>query len=623
MNIFTGLSTAISGLYTNKKSLDVTAHNISNVNTPNYVRQQVIHSSADYSQLPNSKFKLGTGVSIQEIRQLRNEFLDFKYRLESEKQGYWSAKNSVFEEVQGILNEISDTGLQKVMDKFWNAWEELAKAPDNLTIRGLLRERAVSFVDTVNHLGEQLNKFQEKLNIEIQNKVTEINDIAKKIAKLNDNIVIAEARGTNPNDYRDTRNSLLDRLSQLVSMEYVEEKTGAVNVSIGGKHLVNREKYYEIGIANRDIYWKNSDEKVKLNGGELLGLMDARGSGQRTDGNVSDKVDVVFAYTGAAPAVIDDYKTDIESRLVHNPDYYQIADTDISDIIDYIDSLSLEDNTHKKVILFDNNSSGIASETQMEEYIEEFNKRGVSVTVISDPDNKYDASGQQGWTDLTEGTGGSFFDINNISDSQFAEELSQETTNTLSRHMGTVNNFLKIIPSIKQKLNTFVNTIARNINYIHRQGIALDGDTGIDFFLNTNPNEPIQMGNITLNPDLGILNKISVSKNGDRGNGEIAKEIADLRDSYLFGNITTDDYYRDIVSDIGVAGNEAATMEESQEILISQIENKRESISAVSLDEEMSNMIKYQHSYVANTRVVNAIDEMLDNIINKLGRVGR
>ena len=138
-----------------------------------------------------------------------------------------------------------------------------------------------------------------------------------------------------------------------------------------------------------------------------------------------------------------------------------------------------------------------------------------------------------------------------------------------------------------------------------------------------------------VNPDLANFNKIAVSKSGALGDGEIIKDILALRDGIdhkiildektkkTLGDFTYDDFYRDIISSIGVERSKARSITLNQEILLKQLEDRKGSISAVSLDEEMTNMLKHQHSYIANSRVVNAVDEMIDQVVNRMGIVGR
>ncbi len=671
---FSGLSTAISGLNANKRSLDTISHNISNVNNPYYVRQQVMQASSTYNKLPDGKFSLGSGVRIQQIRQIRDDFLDIKFRDESQEYGYWSSMSSVFEQVEEIFNEVSDNGLQKVMDQFWNGFSELAKKPDNLTIRGLVKERAVAFTETVNHMSQQLDNLQVNLNKDIKNVVNSINSIAKEISNINEKIMLNEVNNKTANDYRDTRNGLLDKLSKLCNIDYYNDASGAINVSIGGKELVSSNGFTELAAHNKgssfvDIYWKDTidtpnEMKVNVKRGDISGLLNSRGDVKSTilkgNGSIDNKVDVVIAVDITSSDIdkindaINNYKEDLKQRGL-DPQFKLISfgsgavtdetsgfQTDftasltngaentenLNDVINEVINTDFREGSHKKLIVFSDESiDGTGSNTSNSDvngYIDSLNEDDFSVTIVSKGiyENEGDAN-EKGWRFITDATGGNFFDIDNVDSSSFAEALSQETTNSTSRHMGNVKDFSEIIPSIKQKLNTFVNTIARNINYVHRKGYSLTGDTGHDFFVPMNSNSLIEAGNIKLNPDLDTLNNIAASSSSDIGNGKIAEQIVSIRETYMFGNLNCDDYYRDIISELGVAANEAAVMTDNQEVIKKQVDDKRKSLSSVSLDEEMTDMLKYQHSYVANTRVVNAIDEMIENIINRMGVVGR
>lgn len=518
---FSGLSIGISGLQANKRSLDTVSHNISNANNPYYVRQQAIQSTSRYNQLPGGGMQLGTGVQTQEIRQIRDEFLDIKYRSQTQTWGYWAAKENVFSQVQEIVNETTNSGLQKVMDQFWNSWSEVAKEPDNLTARGLLVERSIAFTETINHISHQLDMLQLNLNNDIKAKVDEINSIGKSIADLNMKIMKNESVGMKANDFRDMRNNLLDRLSELVAIDYHEDHTGAVHVSVGGGTLVSSTHVNEMSAHMNqssfvDVYWKDTLDsahlqKVNILDGELKGLIEGRGDVDDTIvGNRNGTVNFEF-----------------DPIVFGSPDFQY-------------------------------------------------------------PNNRFNDLFKE-------------LELNKISNDQ-------------------------IIPSLKQQLNIFVMTIATAVNDVHKSGLTLTGDKGEDFFVRMNDNLPLQAGNIKLNPELINLNNIAASdKNGGLGNGKNAEAIVALRGKYLYseGKLNVDDFYRQIISNLGVEANKAMVMRSSQDIVRGQIDDKRKSLSAVSLDEEMTDMLKYQHSYIASSRVVNAIDEMVDTIINRMGIVGR
>lgn len=501
---FGGLYVSISGIYANKRALDTVSHNISNANNTSYVRQSAIHADSRYTNSID-RLQIGTGVNVQEIRQIRDEFLDLRIRNESATYGYYNTRSEILGEIENIFNEITTSGLQSVMDDFWNGWSELYKEPDSLTIRGLVHENAVAFTTTVNHISTQLDNLKINLNKQMMNSANEVNRTLEDIANLNKNIKLVQGYGENvkANDYRDMLNTKMDRLAELLPITYYQSQYGETVVSLNGRDLVNGDYFSPIGLRLNEeglgeIYWSDTREDIKLDQrGELGGYIDAR-------------------------------------------------DT--------------------------------------------------------------------------------------------------------------------VVPEYRDRLNTLVGEIASGINAIHELGKPLDWDpdvddsetTGIKFFIISNPQNPA--ASIQLNPALADFDKIAVSLSGAKGDGDIAKEILALRekkiyteynkdgDSYVYeeiditgldlselleiidkkgGSMSMDDFYRDLMLNLSLDRQGARQISDNQNMLIGQMDTRRQEISGVSLDEEMANMIRYQHSYTANSRVVNAIDEMLEKIINGTGVVGR
>lgn len=137
----------------------------------------------------------------------------------------------------------------------------------------------------------------------------------------------------------------------------------------------------------------------------------------------------------------------------------------------------------------------------------------------------------------------------------------------------------------------------------------------------------IKADEITISSDIdGNLNALAASKtmSGLPGDGSNALALSGTRSNvYLYDWGSPDDFVKSLVSNLAVDTQEAIRASESQEFLIAQVENKRQSIMGVSLDEEMSEMLKFQHSYNANARMLTTIDGILDTVINRLGLVGR
>ncbi len=187
------------------------------------------------------------------------------------------------------------------------------------------------------------------------------------------------------------------------------------------------------------------------------------------------------------------------------------------------------------------------------------------------------------------------------------------------------------IPDLREKLDNLAAEFAKEFNVIHSRGYDLNGDQGVNFFVNGEKTAPdditadITAGNIALNPELlGHPEKIAAATQIEKGDGSNALDLAGLKHQTIDGLGTTfDDYYRSMIGVRGVDAQQAVRMKENQELLVSQLENNRQAVSGVSLDEEMINMIKFQHAYSAASRLITALDEMLEIIINRMGVVGR
>ncbi|WP_040209380.1 flagellar hook-associated protein FlgK [Neobacillus jeddahensis] len=188
------------------------------------------------------------------------------------------------------------------------------------------------------------------------------------------------------------------------------------------------------------------------------------------------------------------------------------------------------------------------------------------------------------------------------------------------------------IPDFIQKIDTLAKVFADSINEIHKQGLNLknisgESDIKVDFFTGTTAKDLNVNAEILKSLDLiAAATEEGTAGNSSSGNGENAKAIANIKfDNNLSFNGTTstmDDYFRNIVAQLGIDSQQAQRMHDNSEVIVNQVENRRQSVSAVSLDEEMANMIKFQQAYNASARVMTSIDECLDKVINGMGRVG-
>ena len=500
---FHGIEVGKRALFAQQAALSTTGHNIANAGNAGYTRQRVNMQATNPLSVPGmSSYQLGTGVDVNKIERLREDYLDTQYRTENKKVGYWAAKSDTLSKIEGLLNEPSDNGLAYVMDQFWASWEELAKNPDSASARSVVRQRGIAVAETFNYLSSSLDDMKKDLQTVISTKQSELNTITKQIANLNDQIARLEANKYEPNDLYDQRDMLIDQLSKMVDITNVTKlDNGMVNITVAGQDLVSGTSYKEMEV----VY--DSDTNPTYVKGVIL----------KEPGQKLTQDDAIAALSTSA--------INLKS----------------GELLGRIESYG------------------------------------------------------------TDASGG-------------------------------------VIPDIKKSLNQFAQEFVKQVNDLHKKGYYIGKDDDgkikmqladtIDFFTWNSD------GSLDISDDIkSSLDKIAAAQEegsgtgtSSSGNGDNAQAIAKLKNN---GKITIDgttstlsDFYRNIIGQIGIDSQEAERMKDNSDVIIQQVDNRRQSISGVSLDEEMANMIKFQQAYNAAARMITTMDQCLDKVINGMGRVG-
>ena len=546
---FFGLEIARKGLQTSQRSLDVTGHNIANANTPGFTRQRaIIGTTTPWTvpsmQKPHQAGQVGTGVQVEEIRRIRDQFIDLQVRNENKELGYWSERADVLQKIEVIINEPSTTGLRTVMDQFWESMQELSKSPESQAVRATVRQRAIAVAETFNHIHRQMYELQEDVNDKLNVKVLEINSIANQIRDLNDQIVrieVGKEAGLreNANDLRDRRDLLLDQLSRIVDTRYKEDQDGSMRVMIGSKTLVmgNRvslletKTYSETELAGLSDYdrsrlhgmsfvkWQDGSE-LRLASGELKSLIESVGYIETLGGVKSVK--------GIIPNMMMEIDH-LANSIVTATNWVHLQGYGLNDAQDFVGRVFF----HQEI---DNGQLVPIRARDMR----------VSQEIIDDTNN---IAASKSWS----------IENNAVvpGDGSHALRLAQ----------------------LKHAL-----TMITDRNYMaNLQPVGLPPAPSEAF---------VPMYTIT---------------------GPPPREFT----------ATFDDFFRGFIGQLGIDTQEAERMAENQEMLVGQQMNRREILSGVSLDEEMTNMIRFQHAYNAAARTITTMDEMLDTLINRVGLVGR
>jgi flagellar hook-associated protein 1 FlgK len=253
------LNVAKGALHTKQRAIDVTAHNIANVNTPGYSRQRVNMTTTH--PLSSEPGQLGTGVQAAEIQRMYDSFLGIQINTETQSLGKWEAEKDALQQVEMIFDESSGYGLSQALNEFWNAWQDLVNEPSGPTERAVLLAKSETLTTIFNKVSADLKQIQKDMDARIQGSVQEINGIAGRIADLNQQIVQIEAGGQNANDLRDERDLLLTELSSMVDISTSEGSDGKVTVLLGGgRPLVQNETTWDLSneanaSGHQDILW--------------------------------------------------------------------------------------------------------------------------------------------------------------------------------------------------------------------------------------------------------------------------------------------------------------------------------------------------------------------------------
>jgi flagellar hook-associated protein 1 FlgK len=301
---FYGFEIAKTGLRYNQKALDVTAHNIANVETEGYSRQRIESSSIDpyVTQTlvaPLTNALVGGGVSIDYIQQIRNQFLDRQYRNEASLMGEWTVKAEALSYIEKLLQEPSDIGVMSIIDRFFVGMQELASNVGSKDLRTNFLQQAITLTDTINYYGSQLNQIQDEQDYAFTTSVKQVNEYIDKILAYNKSIARYELGGNVANDLRDKRNVLLDKLSEYANITYVENKVGnelrlTVNMTYFDENgdrqevvLIDHDQANKLEMYNKpgsDYHYIRVDgiDMDNLESGKLKGYLDIR------DGNTDE-----------------------------------------------------------------------------------------------------------------------------------------------------------------------------------------------------------------------------------------------------------------------------------------------------------------------------------------------
>lgn len=644
-NGMAGLFIGTTGLKTAQTALNTTAHNLSNINTSGYTRQQVTFSDTQYVRV-NTSDKVsspdyGLGVAVSEVRRIRDKFIDQAYRNENSRLGFYESQYKAIEEIEDQFGEMQGVTYESYLINLYNSVNELAKNPTSTVARSSLIQNATAFIEKSENVYKGLKDYQTTLNTQVKNMVDSINKLGDKIYTLNKKISKIESTGIeDANDLRDERDAAIDELSKYIDITYYENDSKEVVISAEGIPFVTMGELAKMDTRvvegtnlviptwpgyERDVYdlsteASNVDDTDK---GELKGLLIARGN-----------MVVDYTVVPEAPSSSDYDMSTADGRAAYQEAYNKYSkaqeyyntyiepsailsamagfDKLVNGIVEKINNILCPEKSEVR-----NNPYMAADGTEIQADIYTYNsvsqqvlfdRYGREVTGTDNGDGTYSfSSGEK----LYMSFGGAEVPV----DSYTYSMLDMDKTGYGMDDDKTVGTEL----FSRKGTDRYIKTT---------------DDSGKTIYIRNNLNETdyeslYKLGNLQINPEAAQnVGKIPLSTVQGKEDFDRAKELVDAWDE-KFASLNPDTYaksdfmtfYNNFIGEYATLGKALGNYVSNQTTMVDGYDNQRLQSEGVSSDEELEKMIKYQQAYNAASRYVNVVNQMLEHLVTSLGNI--
>ena len=546
---------------------------------------------------------------------MRDELLDQRITAQTNTESYWATREKYYVMIEEIYNEPDDISIRTNMDKYWQAWQELSVYPESQAARQAVVTRGETLAESIQQRFKSLSDVGNLINGDIEATVKQVNNYTSQIAELNKQIVKSKAMGDNPNDLLDRRDLLVEKLSGLVDITTDTRDNDEFMVHMDGQVLVQggvaRGFDIESSTDNNGystVVWNDTGNAAQISGGSLGALIELRDSDIRSEVQNLNTMTMNFAdfvndvhkdgigmnnVTGLDFFVQRPFVTSVNGNFDRNGD----GTDDASYIFRFTgtNALNPQDKVGLEgVMTFSGKDGNISVPYHPTDTIEEV------VARINDSDGEVKA----------------YLDRDSHLVLKATTSLAMENPDFVIRHVEDSGLFLAGYSGILNASGTegaydFAQADAVN---------ALSGSYAVSPVLNP-------AGYIEVNPALksDVLSVAAAYPNNQGksmiGDGRAAVDIASIRNTQVMigKDRTFDDYFANSVTNVGLKGEQAETNLLSQNAIMNDLRDLRDSISGVNIDEELAEIIKFQHGYSAAAKFVSVMDSLLDTVINRLG----
>ena len=627
---FAGFSTATLALCASQRALEVTGQNISNVNTPGYTRQRLdiqslyLRGGEFYNSNPNSR--IGFGVEITGVSQLRDPLLDNQYRTQMAKLGTTDAQVSGFEKLAQFLDETNSTGIKDALANLNSQLQNLSVNPNSKEFDSMVKSACQQLLNLFHQNAEDLKGVRDDLSSEFTDTtVKDANEILKNLAELNETIRNSQILGNPALELKDQRNELIDELASYlpITVKYRDEKlVSVVNAKDPTDEMVSRT------IEELDIYFiDNTGTKHLLVSDNKYGSFSASGLS-----GANEKMSQI--------AALNEKISNLKAQTPPDTAAIAEAETQRQEIFDEVkEFLNVNDPSGAKGKV-ELGADGEVTYTATDANGKDTVHNIVQGSNFSPLEAKNLVGDAMRLSVTTTDRAGNLTGPKEITDN-ITEGVMKGTLDVLNKSGGfdTPPTDVNGIGYYEQTLDSLVAKFAEVFNELNADP---DGKEDTPLFEKIDPNKPFSVSNIKI-ADGWANNKYGVRTSKDKVPGEgddvvgstaddnVLKMIEALSasqkfergDGSTFYNGTFYNCFTNMENVLNIDLKAAKNTLDNKITVINQTADLKDAISGVSLDEEGINLLHYQQSYSAAARLMTTLDEALDKLINGTGVVGR
>ena len=685
------LNIGMSGLHAAKTKLSVTGHNITNVNTPGYTRQDTVQGTRT-PQFSGAGY-IGTGTSLLDVRRSYNEFLTTQVRSSTSLNSDVVAYKSQIDQLDSLLAG-SSTGITPSMDAFFSATQAAAEDPSNIPARQLVISEAEGLARRFNDLYDTINTQNSSINKQLVTSTEQINRLAQTIGGLNDAIANAGANGSQPNDLLDARDEAVRQLSTYVGVNVVMQDNNTFNVSLGsGQPLVVGNTVNQLqavpgrGDPNTfeiDFVSGGSRQNITSNisGGEVGGLLRYREDALKPSVNalgrlalsISEEVNTQLGQgldlkgqvgSNLFKDINDPSLTGLRVRPVATNTSnvsgdMRITDTSVLTTSDYRLDFDGTDFTARR--LSDGAAMTVTQGADGELSFTDSAGRdqGFSLTLSGTP-----AAGDQFVLEPTRrGAAGISAELDQADQLAFAGPFKGEadlqnkgtgkitqpslegfTDNSTPPLAGLSRDALAAVSQVGMRFDAASNAMVVDtplppgvtVTMLTADGQTVPGgvtpgqSNDLKYSIEVNVGGVQQSFTVSQSisgrPENGDKFSIDFNKNGVSDNRNALK-LADLQNKQVVGvdpnsansnsGMNFNNGYGDMVERVGTLTAQARRDDVATGAILQQSTDSRNSVSAVSLDEEAANLIQFEQYYNASAQVIQVARTLFDTLISTL-----